>query len=462
MHDDLRSKVSEDMPRLVELLGRLVRLPTVSAPGYDRAQVRAGAEQILGLLAEAGFSNARLLEADGGNPTVFAEIPAPEGAPTLLLYAHYDVQPPGPAEEWRTDPFDPLLSDGRLYGRGAADDKGGMVMHLGAIAAHDGRPPVGVQIFFEGEEEAGSQSLEAILERHADLLHPDVIVIGDGGNWSVGVPAFVTSLRGIVAVCFELRTLEKAVHSGQYGGVFPDALTAMARLLASLHDDDGNVAISGLVSTEVEGIDVPEELARRLAGCVEGLHLIGSGSIPSRLWTRPAVSVLALDAPPVSEAINQLVPVARAKVSLRTAPGQDTAAALEALKRHLVEHAPWGTKIEIYHEEQGDPTVLDMDTYAVEAWTEAFVEAFGNQPVHMGAGGSIPFISTFSTLYPDSPILVIGTSDPTSAFHAPNESQDIGDLERAVLAEAIAFRLIAGRLRPSAHNDAARRPEPGA
>jgi acetylornithine deacetylase/succinyl-diaminopimelate desuccinylase-like protein len=455
MHDDLRSKVSEDMPRLVELLGRLVRLPTVSAAGYDRAQVRAGAEQILGLLAEAGFSNARLLEADGGNPAVFAEIPAPEGAPTLLLYAHYDVQPPGPAEEWRTDPFDPLLSDGRLYGRGAADDKGGMVMHLGAIAAHDGRPPVGVQIFFEGEEEAGSQSLEAILERHADLLHPDVIVIGDGGNWSVGVPAFVTSLRGIVAVCFELRTLEKAVHSGQYGGVFPDALTAMARLLASLHDDDGNVAISGLVSTEVEGIDVPEELARRLAGCVEGLHLIGSGSIPSRLWTRPAVSVLALDAPPVSEAINQLVPVARAKVSLRTAPGQDTAAALEALKRHLVEHAPWGTKIEIYHEEQGDPTVLDMDTYAVEAWTEAFVEAFGNQPVHMGAGGSIPFISTFSTLYPDSPILVIGTSDPTSAFHAPNESQDIGDLERAVLAEAIAFRLIAGRLRPSAHNDAA-------
>jgi acetylornithine deacetylase/succinyl-diaminopimelate desuccinylase-like protein len=455
MHDDLRSKVSEDMPRLVELLGRLVRLPTVSAAGYDRAQVRAGAEQILGLLAEAGFSNARLLEADGGNPAVFAEIPAPEGAPTLLLYAHYDVQPPGPAEEWRTDPFDPLLSDGRLYGRGAADDKGGMVMHLGAIAAHDGRPPVGVQIFFEGEEEAGSQSLEAILERHADLLHPDVIVIGDGGNWSVGVPAFVTSLRGIVAVCFELRTLEKAVHSGQYGGVFPDALTAMARLLASLHDDDGNVAISGLVSTEVEGIDVPEELARRLAGCVEGLHLIGSGSIPSRLWTRPAVSVLALDAPPVSEAINQLVPVARAKVSLRTAPGQDTAAALEALKRHLVENAPWGTKIEIYHEEQGDPTVLDMDTYAVEAWTEAFVEAFGNQPVHMGAGGSIPFISTFSTLYPDSPILVIGTSDPTSAFHAPNESQDIGDLERAVLAEAIAFRLIAGRLRPSAHNDAA-------
>jgi acetylornithine deacetylase/succinyl-diaminopimelate desuccinylase-like protein len=307
-------------------------------------------------------------------------------------------------------------------------------------------PPVGIQVFFEGEEEAGSQSLEAILERYSDLLRPDVIVIGDGGNWSVGVPAFITSLRGIVAVSFELRTLEKAVHSGQYGGVFPDALLAMARLLATLLDEKGNVAIPGLLSEEVDGIDVPEELARRLAGTVDGLHEIGTGSIPSRLWTRPAVSVLALDAPPVSEAINQLVPVARAKVSMRIAPGEDPLAALEKLKQHLVDNAPWGTRVEFFQEEQGAPTVLDMDTFAVEAWSNAFLEAFGNEPVHMGAGGTIPFISTFAELYPDSPILVVGTSDPTSAYHAPNESQDIGDLERAVLTEAIAFRLIAERL----------------
>jgi acetylornithine deacetylase/succinyl-diaminopimelate desuccinylase-like protein len=184
-------------------------------------------------------------------------------------------------------------------------------------------------------------------------------------------------------------------------------------------------------------------MARQQAGTVDGLHQIGTGSIPSRLWTRPAISVLALDAPPVSEAINQLVPVARAKVSMRIAPGEDTLAALEALKSHLVDNAPWGTKVEFFQEEQGAPTVLDMDTFAVEAWTRAFVEAFGNEPVHMGAGGSIPFISTFAELYPKAPILVIGTSDPTSCYHAPNESQDIGDLERAVLAEAIAFRLIA-------------------
>jgi cysteinylglycine-S-conjugate dipeptidase len=443
MNDDLRAKVAADLPRLTELLGDLVRLPSVSALGYDQAKVHQAAQAIVGILDRSGFENAQLLGLEGGNPAVFAEIPAPEGAPTLLLYAHYDVQPPGPADEWSTDPFEPVERDGRLYGRGVADDKGGIVMHLGAVAVHDGRPPVGVQIFFEGEEEAGSQSLAGILERYSSLLSPDVIVIGDGGNWSVGVPAFITSLRGIVGVSFELRTLKEAVHSGSYGGVFPDALTAMIRLLATLHDEEGSVAIPGLVSEEVGGIDVPEALARELAGCVDGLEQIGTGSIPSRIWTRPAVSILALDAPPVSEAINQLVPVARAKVSLRIAPGQDTNAAREALKAHLVANAPWGTRLEFFHEEQGDATSLDMDSFAVEAWTTAFEEAFGNEPVHMGAGGSIPFISTFSEMYPGVPILVVGTSDPTSSYHAPNESQDLADLGKAVLAEAIAFRLIA-------------------
>ncbi|MGH8913418.1 MAG: M20/M25/M40 family metallo-hydrolase [Acidimicrobiia bacterium] len=443
MSDDLRSKVAADMPRLTGLLGELIRLPSVSAPGYDKAKVRHAAEKIVGILEESGYQNAQLLEVEGGNPAVFAEIAAPEGAPTILLYAHYDVQPPGPASEWETGPFEPVDRDGRIYGRGAADDKGGIVMHLGAVAAHGGKPPVGVQIFFEGEEEAGSESLEGILEKYAHLLKPDVIVIGDGGNWSVGVPAFLTSLRGIVAVSFELRTLRAAVHSGQYGGVFPDALIAMARLLASLHDDEGNVAIQGLVSEEFEGLDVPEELARRQAKALDGIEQIGTGSIPSRIWSRPAISVLALDAPAVSEAINQLVPVARAKVSMRVAPGQNTASALKALKGHLVANAPWGTRVEFFHEEAGDPSTLATDNFAVDAWTEAFIDGYGAEPVFMGAGGSIPFIATFAHLFPDAPILVIGTSDPTSSYHAPNESQDLGDLEKAVISEAIAFRLLA-------------------
>jgi acetylornithine deacetylase/succinyl-diaminopimelate desuccinylase-like protein len=443
-HTQLKQAVEADLPRLTGMLEDLVRIPSVSAPGFDRANVRQAADHIIQLLDEAGFQNSQLLEPEDGNPAVFAEIPGPEGAPTVLLYAHYDVQPAGPVDEWETGPFQPEIRDGRLYGRGASDDKAGVVMHLGAVAAHGDDLPVGIQVFFEGEEEAGSFSLEELLEKHSHLLDPDVIVIGDGGNWEVGTPALLTSLRGLAAASFEIRTLDSAVHSGQYGGVFPDALTAMVRLLASLHDDQGNVAIAGLVSEETEGLEISEELARKLTGAVDGLEQIGEGSIPSRLWTRPSVSVLALDAPRVSDAINQLVPVARAKVSLRIAPGQDSADALESLKRHLVDNAPWGTEVKFLHTEHGDASVLDTDNDAVRKWEQAFEAAFGTAPVHMGAGGSIPFIATFAEMFPDAPILVTGCGDPTSAYHAPNESQDLSDLGRSTLAEAIAFSLLAG------------------
>ena len=446
MHDDLRAAVAADMPRLKDLLYNLVRMESVSADGYNPAGVRTAGETIVGLLDEAGYENAQLLESSNGHPAVFAEIPAPDGAPTVLLYAHYDVQPPGPIEEWERGPFEPFEKDGRIYGRGASDDKSGVVMHVGAVTAHGNDLPVGVQMFFEGEEEAGSEGLVEILERNSDLLKPDVIVIGDGGNWEVGVPAFVDSLRGLVGVKLELRTLDSAIHSGQYGGVVPDALMTLSRLLATLHNDDGSVAIEGLMRAETESdLDLPEAMARQQVGGVEGLELIGTGSIPSRLWSRPAVSILAIDAPPVAEAINQLVPVARAKVSMRTPPGQNTAAALEALKGHLLANVPWGAQIDLFDEESGDPTTLDMDNYAVDAWKEAFLEGYGTDAVAMGAGGSIPFISTFHDLYPDAPILVVGCGDPTSSIHAPNESQDIGDVEKATLSEAIAFRLLADR-----------------
>lgn len=443
MHDHLKAAVAADLPRLKQMLSDLVRIPSISAPGFDPADVRSAAGHIVGLLEDQGFQNAQLLEAEAGHPAVFAEIPAPEGAPTILLYAHYDVQPPGPATHWDTGPFDPYEKDGRIYGRGASDDKAGVVMHLGAVAAHGDSLPVGVQVFFEGEEEAGSISLEELLNKHSSLLHPDVIVIGDGGNWAVGVPALLTSLRGNVAVSFEISTLKSAVHSGQFGGVFPDALMSMSRLLASLHDDDGNVAIEGLVSGDTEGLEISSEMARQMSGAVEGVSEIGSGSIPSRLWTKPSISVLAIDAPPVSEAINQLVPVARAKVSLRIAPGENSRDALEKLKQHLISHAPWGVEVKFLHEESGDASTLDTDNFAVEAWEAAFLEAFRTETVYMGAGGSIPFIATFAELFPGAPILVTGCGDPTSAIHAPNESQDVDDLEKSTLAEAIAFSILA-------------------
>jgi acetylornithine deacetylase/succinyl-diaminopimelate desuccinylase-like protein len=444
MHDDLRAAVAADMPRLKGLLADLVRMESVSAPGYDPARVRAAGETLVAMLTEMGFENARLLEASKGHPAVFAEKPAPPGAPTVLLYAHYDVQPPGPAEEWETGPVEPFERDGRLYGRGASDDKSGIVMHLGAIAAHGDDLPVGVQLFFEGEEEAGSEGLEEILQKHRDLLRPDVIVIGDGEVWDADTGALLYSLRGIAAVVVEVRTLAAAVHSGQYGGSYPDALMALSRMLASLHDDDGSVAVAGLVDEELPGgIDYPLDRLRDEVKPVDGLELIGKGSVASRLWSRPAVSILAIDAPPVSEAINQLVPVARAKVSMRIPPRQDARDALEKLKAHLLAHAPWGVQVTFGHEDLGEATTLDLDSDAVRAWKVAFREAFGTEAVEIGAGGSIPFIATFKELFPGAPILVTGCGDPHSSIHAPNESQHLGALERATLAEAIALRLLA-------------------
>lgn len=446
MHEDLKSAVAQGMPRLKHLLRELVRLETVSADGYDPSKVRAGAEEIIDVATQAGFQNAQLLESSNGHPAVFAEIPAPDGAPTLLLYAHYDVQPPGPIEEWETGPFEPQEKDGRIYGRGASDDKSGVVMHLGAVAAHGGDLPVGVQLFLEGEEEAGSAGLPEILEKYSGLLHPDVIVIGDGGNWEVGVPALLTSLRGLAAVKIEVRTLRSAVHSGLFGGLVPDAVMVMARVLASLHDENGNVAVKGLLSEEIEqSLEFPEDLATAQTGKLDSVEFIGEGSIASRLWTRPSISIVALDAPPVAEAINQLVPVSRAKVSMRIPPGQDTAQALQALKDHLAANVPWGARLEFLYEETGEATTLETDNWAVDAWKEAFEEAYGTETVEMGVGGSIPFIATFKELFPDAPILVLGAGDPTSAIHAPNESQDVGDLEKATLSEAIAFRLLAER-----------------
>jgi acetylornithine deacetylase/succinyl-diaminopimelate desuccinylase-like protein len=270
-----------------------------------------------------------------------------------------------------------------------------------------------------------------------------VIVIGDGGNWAVGVPAIAASLRGLAAVNLELSVLESAVHSGQFGGVVPDALISLGRLIASLHNDDGSVAVEGIASFDTEGIDYPDAQARFETGVLGGVQLIGTGSVASRLWTKPAVAVLAIDAPSTDQAINQLVPYTRAKVSLRVPPGQGAEEALQLLKDHLVAHAPWGTKVRFLHEESGEAFLFDQDNAAMSAWREAFNEAYGTETVMMGSGGSIPFIATFSELYPDAPIIVIGCGDPTSSIHAPNESQDLGDVEKATLSEAIAFRILA-------------------
>ncbi len=320
-----------------------MRIPSVSDVAGDAPQVRTSAEAVARFLGEAGFPEVDIVE-EGGRPAVLARHPAPEGAPTVLLYAHHDVQPPGDDADWDSPPFEPTERGDRLYGRGAADDKAGIAAHLAAYLAHGGQPPVGVTVFVEGEEESGSDSLPHILRLHRTRLASDVIVVADSGNWDIGVPALTTSLRGLANCVVEVRTLEHAVHSGMWGGLVPDALVVLARLLASLHNDAGDVAVTGLVSGPASDLTYPEERIRAESSLLDEVSFIGAGSAVERLWTKPAIAVTGIDAPATAHASNTLVAVARAKVSLRVAPGDDARRALAALTRHLEAHVPWGAR----------------------------------------------------------------------------------------------------------------------
>lgn len=444
MYDDLAESISEHFPTIRADLEHLVRIPSVSAAGFDPKHVRASAEATRELLERVGAHGVRLLELEGAHPAVFGQVDGPEGSPTVLLYAHHDVQPPGDADKWNTEAFHPTELEGRLYGRGTADDKSGIAIHTGVLRAFDGKPPVTVKVFVEGEEEIGSLHLDAFLEAHGDLLAADVIVIADSGNWRVGQPAFTTSLRGLVDCVVEVRTLRNGVHSGQFGGVLPDALTSLTRVLASLHDDNGEVAIAGLVSGETDPLDLTEAELRSDAQAVDSVELIGSGALTTRLWRKPACSVLAIDAPRVAEAINQLVPSARAKVSLRLAPGDDPDRAMKLLTDHLVAHAPWGVEITVTPGAGGEPFELAAEGAGYDAFKAGFEAAWGTSTVEIGAGGSIPFVAAFSERFPDAEILLTGVADPTSAAHGPNESLDLDELRRGTLAEAIALRVLAG------------------
>jgi len=442
-HHDLHIAIDELFPSAQTDLERLIRIPSVSADGFDPAWVRESADTIVDLYRHAGFPQVRLLEIDGAHPAVFAEYSAPPGAPTVLLYAHHDVQPPGDQDEWNQAPFQPLEHDGRLYGRGSADDKAGVLMHSLAFRAHRGSPPVGVKVIVEGEEEIGSAHLGDFIREYRELLAADVIVIADSANWRLGQPALTTSLRGLVDCIVEVRTLQQAVHSGMFGGAAPDALTALSRLLATLHDTDGNVVVPGLVSGEAPQLDLSEEEFRRQAGILDGVDLLGEGTLTSRLWTRPAVSVLGLDAPRVAGSINQLIPVARARVSVRIAPGDHPARAMEALVAHLENNAPWGAHVTVTRGAKGEAFALETEGPATDAFLTAFREAWGTEGVSIGVGGSIPFVAAFAEAYPEASILLTGVVDPAAGMHAPNESVHLDEFRKAALAEAIALRLLA-------------------
>jgi acetylornithine deacetylase/succinyl-diaminopimelate desuccinylase-like protein len=440
MHADLAAAVDALFPSIQAELEALVRIPSVSAAGYDGSQVRRSAEATADLLRRHGFGGVRMLELPGAHPAVYGEIAGPAGAPTVLLYAHHDVQPPGPDSEWDHAPFEPLVRNGRLLGRGSSDDKCGVVTHAAVARLLGPNPPVSLKVFVEGEEEVGSTHLAELITTHGALLAADVIVIADSGNWRVGVPALTTSLRGIISAFVEVKVLASGVHSGQFGGAVPDALTILTRVLASLHDADGNVAIPGLVAGETDPLDLTEAELRSQAGMLPGVELIGTGSLTSRLWTRPAAAVLAIDAPPVAEAINQLIPRARAKVSVRLAPGDSPQKAMQSLVSYLESRPAWGAQVKVTPYETGEPFRLGGDDPRHEAFRTGFAVAWGRPAVDIGVGGSIPFVAAFSAAFPDAAIVLTGAADPECKAHGPNESIDLDELRRFILSEAIALR----------------------
>lgn len=436
---DLVARVREVLPSVRRDLEDLVRIESVWADPGRRSEVHRSARAVADLLSQAGFGDVQIVS-EGGAPAVIARHPAPPGAPTVLLYAHHDVQPEGDRGQWTSPPFEPTERDGRLYGRGSADDKAGIATHLAAFRAHGGQPPVGVTVFVEGEEESGSPSLGQLLAAHRDTLAADVIVIADSDNWSTDTPALTVSLRGLVDCVVEVATLDHGLHSGLWGGVVPEALTVLVRLLASLHDDDGNVAVDGLHETDISALnypDYPPQRVRTDSGLLDGVSEIGSGSVPQRLWAKPAITVIGIDTTPIEKASNTLIPRARAKISMRVAPGGDAAAHLGALSAHLQNHAPWGARVSVTPGEIGEPYAIEASGDVYDAARAAFREAWDAEPIDMGMGGSIPFIASFAATFPQAKILVTGVEDPGTQAHSINESLHLGVLERAAISEAL-------------------------
>jgi acetylornithine deacetylase/succinyl-diaminopimelate desuccinylase-like protein len=449
--DALRDAVRDGMPAAVADLSRLVKIPSVSWDGFDPAHVQASAEAAKQLLEDVGIfesvtiSRAPIATGDHagrlGQAAVLATRAARNGRPTVLLYAHHDVQPPGKDEDWESPAFEPTVRGDRIFARGAADDKAGVMAHVAALRAlvevAGTDFDLGIAVFLEGEEEFGSRSFSSFLTQHRAELAADVIVVADSDNWDTETPALTIGLRGNVTFKLTVSTLAHASHSGMFGGAVPDAMLATIRLLASLHDADGAVAVEGLESYAGETPEYGEEKLREEAGLREGVVPVGRGAILSRIWNQPAITVTGIDAPTVLNASNTLTPSVTVKISARIAPGQDSEEAYRALERHLRDHAPFGAHLEISDVDTGNPFLVDTSGWAVRHALEAMEAAWGRPAVQMGVGGSIPFIADLVREFPAAQILVTGVEDPDSRAHSPNESLHLGVFSRSILTEAL-------------------------
>ncbi|MFD7452127.1 dipeptidase [Kitasatospora sp. NPDC059827] len=446
MSQPLADAVRSLMDRARTDLAELVAFQSVADPRqFPVEECQKAAHWVAEAFAAEGLTGIRLLDTPDGTQSVYGELPGPEGAPTVLLYSHYDVQPPLDESGWDSPAFELTERDGRWYGRGAADCKGNILMHLTALRAlrqvYGDDYPVGLKIIVEGSEEQGTGGLERYAEAHPELLTADAIVIGDTGNFAAGLPTVTASLRGMTVVEASVTTLAGNLHSGAFGGAAPDALQSLIKVLASLHDENGDVAVAGLAADQTwEGVQYPEEQFRADAKVLDGVALTGTGSISDRLWARPSVTVLGIDAPPVIGATSSVQAAAKALISLRVPPGTDTGAAQDALVAHLEAQVPLGARLTLQRHGNGAPFRADTTGPAYEAMGEAMAEAFGTAMVAAGEGGSIPLCNTLRSLYPQAEIVLVGVEDPTTQIHAVNESVDPQELERMALTEALFLR----------------------
>jgi cysteinylglycine-S-conjugate dipeptidase len=442
MTDDLADRVAALMPRAKADLTELVAMPSVADPRqYPPEHCRQAAEWVAGAFTDAGMQDVRLVATPDGSHAVLGHRPPPSGAPTVLLYAHYDVQPPLDESAWRSPPFELTEHDGRWYARGAADCKGNIVMHLTALRALGDDIPVGLKLVVEGSEEQGTGGLEAYVPEHADDLRADALLICDTGNAAVGVPTATTVLRGLVNVVVTVSTLGGDLHSGMFGGPAPDALAALIRILDSLRDTAGTTRINGLNAEGTwPGVGYDEQQFRTDAAVLEGVALLGSGSVADRLWARPAVTVLGIDCPPVVGSAAAVPARASARVSLRIPPGVDATAAADALAAHLEAEAPWSVKVTVEREGTGSPFLAATDGPAYAALDRATQESYGRPISFLGQGGSIPLCNVLSSTFPEAELILMGVEEPRCLIHAPNESVDPTEIERMALVEALFLR----------------------
>ncbi|MFB9893495.1 dipeptidase [Planobispora takensis] len=440
---EMRNAIAALMPRAREELAELVAIRSVAdSRQFPPEECEAAAVWVRDKFAEAGFSDARLEETADGSRAVVGYRPGPGAdAPTVLLYAHYDVQPPLNEAAWRTPPFELTEVGGRWYGRGAADCKGNILMHLTALRALGGSVPVNLKLVVEGSEEQGTGGLEAFVPDHADLLRADAILICDTGNAAVGRPAVTVSLRGMINVVVTVEALGSEVHSGMFGGAAPDALAALVAMLATLRDDRGNTTVKGLDNSQTwTGDPYPPEQFRQDVGALGGVSLLGSGSVSDMIWARPAVTVLGIDCPPVVGSAAAIVPRTAARLNLRVPPGMSPDQARAALLEHLRAAAPWGVRVSVEVEAEGAPFLASVDGPAYRAMAGAMLEAYGTSMVTLGQGGSIPLCNVFAGVYPEAEIILMGVEEPLTLMHAPNESVDPGEIANMALAEALFLR----------------------